>query len=152
MTRFYHALPAKVTECYECGDTVLCEIVVSDPEPETGYRDEYAVCRTCKIRDPRKEPFGPTDILGNDWRDASLPPAEPEDTHVRSERCEADCELCAGLSQEYARILAALMDSLIAQKAPDSVSGYELMDAILPEIRAYAAHQVESAMKKAKEL
>jgi hypothetical protein len=30
--------------------------------------------------------------------------------------------------------MAALMDSLIAQQCPDSVSGYKIMDAILPEI------------------
>jgi len=65
----YISAAAKVTECYECGEIVLCEVLIADsPEAETGYRDEYALCEGCKNGDPRKEPFGPTDIFGNDWR------------------------------------------------------------------------------------
>lgn len=48
MERFYHQAPAKVTKCYECGETTTCEVVISDPEPETGYVDEYALCEGCK--------------------------------------------------------------------------------------------------------
>ncbi len=36
------------SECHECGETVMCEVAVSDPEPETGYVDEYALREACK--------------------------------------------------------------------------------------------------------
>ena len=43
-------MPARVTECYECGEITLCEVVImaETPEPETGYVDEYALCQGCK--------------------------------------------------------------------------------------------------------
>jgi hypothetical protein len=45
----YINMPAKVTECYECGEKRLCEIVRADhPDAETGYIDEYALCEECK--------------------------------------------------------------------------------------------------------
>lgn len=40
--------------------------------------------------------------------------------------------VCAKAERDIPRILAAVMDSLIAQHAPDSISGYAIMDAILP--------------------
>jgi hypothetical protein len=43
-----------------------------------------------------------------------------------------DAEEHAPQQQSARRILAAIMDSLIDQKAPASVSGYAIMDAILP--------------------
>ncbi len=65
----YVNAPAKVAECYECGETRVCEVLIAaSPEAETGYVDEYAICEACKNYDPRKEPFGTTDIFGNDWR------------------------------------------------------------------------------------
>jgi len=37
----------------------MCEVVVSDPEPETGYVDEYALCEACKNGDTKREdPMG----------------------------------------------------------------------------------------------
>lgn len=57
--RFYYSVPAKVTECHDCGETRMCEVVVSDPEPETGYVDEYALCEACKNGDTKREdPMG----------------------------------------------------------------------------------------------
>lgn len=49
MTITYSLMPAKVAECYECGETLLCEVYVADsPESETGYVDEFAICESCK--------------------------------------------------------------------------------------------------------
>lgn len=49
MRTIYRSAPAKITECYECGETRLCEVLVADSaEAETGYRDEYAICESCK--------------------------------------------------------------------------------------------------------
>jgi hypothetical protein len=51
MTHYIPA-PAKVTECHNCGETVMCEVIVADSiEQETGYRDEYALCEVCKNGD-----------------------------------------------------------------------------------------------------
>ena len=48
MTHYINA-PSRVTECYECGDVTLCEVVVADSaEQETGYVDEYALCEGCR--------------------------------------------------------------------------------------------------------
>lgn len=69
MNRFYHSAPIKTTECHHCGEIKVCEVLISDPEPETGYVDEHAICGECMKLDPHNEPFGPTDIFGNDWRD-----------------------------------------------------------------------------------
>ena len=61
----YISAPAKVTECYECGNVELCEVLIADsPEVETGYVDEYAVCEACKSGVQR---LGVPDIFGNDW-------------------------------------------------------------------------------------
>lgn len=54
MKRFYYEAPAKVTECHKCGETCMCDVVVSDPEPETGYVDEYALCTDCKELESRR--------------------------------------------------------------------------------------------------
>lgn len=53
--RFYHSVPARITECHDCGAMTECEVVISDPEPETGYRDEYALCEGCKNGRPSAE-------------------------------------------------------------------------------------------------
>jgi hypothetical protein len=61
----YISAPAKVTECYECGNVELCEVLIADsPEAETGYVDEYALCEACKNGTPR---LSVPDIFGNDW-------------------------------------------------------------------------------------
>lgn len=56
----YIAMPAKVTECHDCGETRMCEVVMADsPEPETGYRDEYVICEACRNGDTKREyPMG----------------------------------------------------------------------------------------------
>ena len=52
--RFYHQAEPRMTECHDCGETRLCAVVISDPEPDTGYRDEYALCSDCKaVHDKR---------------------------------------------------------------------------------------------------
>ncbi len=50
----YISAPARVTECYQCGNVELCEVLITDsPERETGYVDEYAICEACKNGVPR---------------------------------------------------------------------------------------------------
>jgi hypothetical protein len=57
--RFYYQAIPRVTECHDCGETQLCEVVISDPEPETGYVDECAICEPCKNGDTKREdPMG----------------------------------------------------------------------------------------------
>ena len=54
MTRGYHLVEAKDTECSVCGETAICAVMVADtPERETGYIDEYAICDECERKAAR---------------------------------------------------------------------------------------------------
>lgn len=49
MTRGYHLVEARETECCVCGEVRICAVMQADlPESETGYIDEFAICGECE--------------------------------------------------------------------------------------------------------
>ena len=47
MTTYYQR--NEIAECYECGEKCVCEVHIAEqPDPETGYIDEWAICEHCK--------------------------------------------------------------------------------------------------------
>lgn len=105
-------------KCPSCGSTPAPgaeERAVTDWKAEA-YRLENTV------RLLRTE-LGQIGQAGRARAGESLTPDDPIPAYV-----------CNKAEKNIPRILAAIIDSLIAQKAPDSVSGYAIMDAVLPHI------------------
>ena len=54
MTRGFHLVEAKECDCSVCGEVSICAIMVAnEPERETGYVDEYAICGPCERKAAR---------------------------------------------------------------------------------------------------
>lgn len=43
----YWECPPRFEECWRCGEDKMCRIFQGEPERETGYRDELALCEEC---------------------------------------------------------------------------------------------------------
>lgn len=43
----YWQCPPRFEECHDCGEVKMCNIYQAEPEEETGYRDEIALCEAC---------------------------------------------------------------------------------------------------------